>query len=92
MFCIQALLGLPDVEDPCDVSRGVNGYIYLSRDEESESCGILQDASYPVLDGAQDSLLRKGKGSGSAKDCGGGTVVFDERESPRAASAGHALI
>lgn len=70
------------------MSRGVNGYIYLSRDEESESCGILQDASYPVL----DSLLRKGKGSGSAKDCGGGTVVFDERESPRAASAGHALI
>ena len=30
----------------------MDGYILLNRDDESSACGILDDASYPILGGA----------------------------------------
>lgn len=55
----------------------MDGYIHLSRDEDAHACGILEDASYPKLG---TSMQLGNHGSGSAKDCGGGTAVFDTRE------------
>lgn len=72
---------------------GMDGYILLSRDHQSAACGILEDASYPVLaEGPSPSApaavaveggegkgqgVGAAKGSASSQDCGGGTAVFD---------------
>jgi len=64
---------------------GMNGYIHLSADNEENACGILTDASYPIISSSSSSsssssmsfVSSTSKGSGSATDCGGGTVVFN---------------
>ena len=48
----------------------MGGFIRLNRNEEAHACGILLDASYPVLDDASDNVAFPtlgSKGSGSAK-------------------------
>lgn len=70
----------------------MDGYILLSRQDDSSACGILDDASYPILSVRDDkspyspssvsspSSLSNDvtlQGSASAVDCGGGTATFD---------------
>lgn len=52
---------------------GVDGFIYLPRTTNEAACGILEDASYPLL----TTKEVESKGSATAKDCGGATATFD---------------
>jgi hypothetical protein len=63
---------------------GVNGYIMLSKDDDAAACGILEDASYPIMDdtvSASYPVMARATGSASGKDCGGATAVFSSGES-----------
>lgn len=61
---------------------GEEGYMYLSRDGSS-TCGILDDASYPILSDRTTTpteVDQPVEGSASAHDCGGATAVFKSSE------------
>jgi hypothetical protein len=54
---------------------GEGGYIRISRQNSVDlACGVLEDASFPILEPVKVGV--EGKGSATARDCGGGTAVF----------------
>lgn len=62
---------------------GMEGYILLKRadGDKAAACGILQDASFPLLPSSSPSspavAVGQGQaGSAAARDCGGGTASF----------------
>jgi len=66
------------VKNSWSAQWGDNGYIYIARDGSATSCGILNDASYPILgnDLTTTSPVGLTKGTATSHDCGGSTAVF----------------